>query len=125
MGKEPKIKRGDIFYAELYGIENQQIGTRPVIIYSNNTNNRFAPTVQVIPLSSELKELRVHVLIEGFGLREPSMALLEQFTTINKTQLREKVGSLSSEYMIKIDKAADLQFGRKSYIKQDDPFKVA
>lgn len=125
MGKGPKIKRGDIFYAELHGIENQQTGTRPVIIYSNNTNNIFAPTIQVIPLSSELKELCVHVLIEGFGLREPSMALLEQFTTINKTQLKEKVGSLSSEYMEKVDRAADIQFGRKTATKNDDPFKAA
>lgn len=123
MGRGPKIRRGDIFYAELYGTGNQQVGVRPVIIYSNNTNNIFAPVLQAIPVSSELKELCVHVLIEGFGLKEPSMALLEQITTINKTQLREKIGSLSTEYMNKIDQAADIQFGRKTYIKQDDPFK--
>ena len=35
------IKRGEIYYAKLNGIGNQQIGTRPVIIYSNNINNKF------------------------------------------------------------------------------------
>lgn len=122
MGKGLSIKRGDIFYAQLHGIENQQTGMRPVIVYSNNTNNIFSPTIQVIPVSSELKELCVHVLIEGFGLREPSMALLEQFTTINKTQLGARIGSLSSEYMSKIDTAADIQFGRKPSTRYDDPF---
>lgn len=122
------IRRGDIFYAELIGRGSQQTGLRPVIIYSNNTNNIFSPTLNVIPLSAELKELCVHVLIEGCGLKEPSMALLEQLTTINKTQIKYKIGKLTLNYMKEIDRAADIQLGRKAVEREsiaEDPFKVA
>ena len=107
-----QILRGDIYYARLKGEGSQQDATRPVIIYSNNKNNLFSPTVQVIPLTTKMKELCVHVLIEGCGLREPSMALLEQLTVINKTQLKEKIGVLTDDYMDKLNEAADIQFGR-------------
>ena len=43
---EKIIKRGDIFYAELNPvIGSEQGGTRPVLILSNNTGNRYSPTV--------------------------------------------------------------------------------
>ena len=120
------IRRGDIFLAELSGKGSQQTGVRPVIVYSNNTNNMFSPTLNVIPLSAELKSLCVHVLIEGCGLREPSMALLEQITTINKTQVRQKIGKLTLDHMREIDRAADIQLGRnKKESRAEDPFRVA
>ena len=112
MYKRNQIYRGEIYYAELKGEGSQQDSIRPVIIYSNNKNNLFSPTVQVIPLTTKMKELCVHVLIEGCGLREPSMALLEQLTVINKTQIREKIGMITDEYMDKINLAADIQFAR-------------
>ena len=40
------IKRGEIYYAELNPvIGSEQGGTRPVLIISNNTGNRYSPTV--------------------------------------------------------------------------------
>ena len=58
------VKRGEIYYAELYGIGSVQTGTRPVLIYSNDENNRHSSTINVIPLTAELKSLCVHVLVE-------------------------------------------------------------
>ena len=84
------IRKGDVYYAELVGFGNQQIGTRPVVIYSNNVNNIFSPTLNVIPITTELKDLCVHVRIKGCGLKTESTALVEQITTINKTQLKNK-----------------------------------
>lgn len=111
------IKRGEIYYAKLNGIGNQQIGTRPVIIYSNNINNKFSPIINVIPLSTELKDLCVHVKIEGCGLKAPSMAMAEQITTINKDQLLNKIGKLKSLQLDMLDEAIDIQFARDIYRK--------
>ena len=83
--------------------------------YSNNENNRYSSTINVIPLTAELKSLCVHVLVEEYlecGLKEKSMLLPEQLTTIDKSQLKSKVGKLSTTYMKKIDKAIDIQFAR-------------
>ena len=44
---ERKIKRGDIYYAKLDPhIGSEQGGTRPVLILSNDTGNRFSPTIR-------------------------------------------------------------------------------
>lgn len=121
------IKRGDIYYAKLVGSGSQQVGIRPVVIYSNNTNNCYSPTVNVMPITSEMKELCVHVFVEGCGLPKPSMVLAEQITTINKTQLKDKIGRMTGEYMNLIDNAVDIQFGRKvaERERRDNPFEVA
>ena len=40
------VRRGDIFYAKLDPhIGSEQGGTRPVLILSNDTGNRFSPTL--------------------------------------------------------------------------------
>lgn len=127
MCKGAKPKRCDIFYAKLEGKGSQQKGIKPVLIYSNNTNNAFAPTMNVFPLTSKLKDLLVHVLIEGYGLSEPSMVLVEQITTINKDQLKGYIGTISDLDMARVERASDIQFGRKSYKQApvDNPFGVA
>ena len=45
------IKRGDIFYAKLNGVGSVQCNIRPVMVLSNNLNNKYAPTLQVCPLT--------------------------------------------------------------------------
>ena len=51
------IKRGDIYYAELNPvIGSEQGGTRPVLIISNNTGNRFSPTVIIAAITSRPKK---------------------------------------------------------------------
>lgn len=109
-----KVVRGDIYYANLYGIENQQIGTKPVVVISNNQHNKHSNIITVVPLTSKHKELWSHVVIEGCGLKRTSMALLEQTTAINKSQLiiEHRVGKLSSVYLDKIDEAMDKHLGR-------------
>ena len=71
------VKRGEIYYAELYGVGSVQTGSRPVLVYSNNENNRHSSTINVIPLTAELKSLCVHVLVEEYlecGLKEKSIS---------------------------------------------------
>lgn len=106
------IKRGDLYYTSLLKNGSVQGGERVVLIYSNNLNNTFSPTVNVIPLTSKMKELCVHVVIKGFGLKKTSMALLEQITTIDKRQLDSYIGTVDECCLKEIDKAADIQFGR-------------
>ena len=49
--EERKIRRGDIYYADLNPvIGSEQGGRRPVLIISNDTGNRHSPTV-IIALS--------------------------------------------------------------------------
>lgn len=50
---ERKIKRGDIYYADLNPvIGSEQGGIRPVLIISNNIGNKHSPTVIVAAITS-------------------------------------------------------------------------
>ena len=48
-----KIKKGDIYYANLNpSFGSEQGGIRPVVIIQNNKGNKYAPTVIVAALTS-------------------------------------------------------------------------
>lgn len=109
------VKRGDVFYANLPICGSVQGGVRPVVIISNDMNNRFSPTVQIIPLTSKgkKKNLPVHVCI-GAGenvLGKESQALVEQLTTVDKSVLMNKKGSLPKAVIHAIETAIRIQFG--------------
>lgn len=67
---EREIHRGEIFYMtfkEQTGSEQQ--GGRPVIVVSNETCNKFSPTVTVVPLTTKGKKpLPTHVELNVEGL---------------------------------------------------------
>lgn len=46
---ERKIKRGDIYYADLNPvIGSEQGGIRPVLIISNNIGNQYSPRIRIM-----------------------------------------------------------------------------
>lgn len=109
------IKRGDVWLANLgerHG--NIQKGLRPCVVISNNIGNKYAPVVSVVPITSatQKKQLPMHVLLNsvGSGLIKNSIALIEQTTIINKSDLEHQVTTLSDEMMKHINKCLSLQF---------------
>ena len=109
--KNIEIKRGDIFYAKLNGVGSVQCKIRPVMVLSNNLNNKYAPTLQVCPLTSKLKNnLPIHFDLEGFGLNKKSTFLGEQLTIIDKTQLvSDKIGTVDEFTLRRAEKAISIQ----------------
>ena len=84
------IKRGDIYWAKLAEQKDSNVicKTRPVIVVSNNTANRFSPILSVVPITGQKKKtLPTHVEISGYGLPGTSIALIEQVICIDKTNL--------------------------------------
>ena len=63
------VRRGDIYYAKLDPhIGSEQGGTRPVLILSNDTGNRFSPTVIVAAITSRVRKktkLPTHYYLEN------------------------------------------------------------
>lgn len=111
---EPQVLRGEIYYADLspaYGSE--QDGLRPVLIVQNDVGNRHAPTTIIAPLTSCLakKPLPIHVEFTTTYLKGTSVALLEQTRTIDKNRLKQRMGWVSAEVMIEIDRALKISLG--------------
>ena len=107
-------KIGDIYLATLdTDTEGSlQSGTRPVLIVSNDKANEFSPVITIIPITSKQgkKKLPTHVYMTSCGLERPSIALAEQITSINKSRLTKKVGSIKQTiYEEKIKDAIGVQ----------------
>lgn len=106
------IKRGDIFYADLSpSIGSEESGCRPVIVIQNDAGNKHSPTIIVIPLSTaKKKKLPVHIKINEV-MPQPSTALAEQIRTIDKSRLREYIGTLDNAKMAEIDEILRVSIG--------------
>lgn len=93
-----KVKRGDLYYADLSPvIGSEQGGTRPVVVIQNDVGNKYSPTIIISAITSQINKTKLptHVEVEqGFGLPKNSVVLLEQIRTIDKKRLREKLESL-------------------------------
>ena len=96
-----EIHFGEIWFAETRSNkEHVQTGTRPYIIFSNEKCNEHSPIITAIPLTSNLtkKPLPTHCNI--YSSNRSSIALCEQITTLNRTQLLDKIGECN-EYEIR------------------------
>lgn len=107
---KPVYLRGDIYYADLgEGFGSEQQGCRPVVIIQNNIGNKYSPTVIVAAISSKpvsRKELPTHCYIgSSGGLDSPSIVLLEQVRTIDKSRLKEYIGHLEVKYLKALNSA--------------------
>lgn len=107
------MKRGDIFYADLNPTIGSEINKmRPVLIVSNDANNRAASTITVLPITSNVSRVypfEVLLLPEQSGLPKHSKAQAQQIRTISKERLRgDALGNLSAAYMRKTEEAMRL-----------------
>ena len=110
------IKRGDIYYAELNPVVgSEQGGTRPVLIISNDTGNRYSPTVIIAAITGKTytkAKLPTHTEVKDIeGLDRDSIILLEQIHTIDKKRLKQHMGIMPAEVMARVDKALAISIG--------------
>ena len=113
------IKKGDIFLANLNPTVGHEIQkTRPVIIVSNNTNNTHAGTVTVVPVTSQKlsKIYPFEVLLSESteGLTKNSKAKADQIRTIDKSRLTQKLASIDSNTISKINQAIAIHLDIKT-----------
>ena len=110
-------KCGEIWMCQLTSKDSSvQNGYRPVFILSNNKNNTYAPTLNIIPLTTKMnkRQLPIHVEIRDYkkcGLKKPSTMLIEQITTISMVSLDKCIGSVDDVNILRnIWTAISVQF---------------
>ena len=60
-----RVKRGDIFYADLSPvIGSEQGGIRPVLVVQNDVGNRFSPTVICAAITSKINKAKMPTHVE-------------------------------------------------------------
>ena len=112
--KALKVKRGQIYYADLSPvIGSEQGGLRPVLIIQNDIGNAHSPTVIAAAITSRFSKVNLptHIEIRECGLAKDSIILLEQLRTIDKRRLKEHMGEISADTMAQVDKAIKISLG--------------
>lgn len=112
-----KVKHGEIYLHDFGSNEGSiQNGVRPVLVVQCDEGNQASTTTVVAALTSVIKKryLPSHIVLgDEFGLKEPSMVMLEQLKTVNQTELTEYIGFVDSDYLLRkinigLKKALDL-----------------
>ena len=93
--------RGDIYIANLNPYTGaEQGGIRPVVVLQNNIGNLHSPTVG--------------------NLKKPSIVVLEQIRTIDKSRVHRYVGRLSPMQMDLVDRGIRKSLGLDNEPEYDD-----
>lgn len=98
-------RRGDVYWVALdptLGSEIQK--TRPAVVVSNDSCNRYGSRVVVVPLTSHVESLypgEARLTLRG----QPARALGDQVRSVDKARLRSRLATLSSEELLAVEDA--------------------
>lgn len=117
---EDMILRGDIRLCDFGEPQGYTAAKkRPVVVVQNNVANRKSQTViiAIIRTNPKVGQLPVGVKLEPgvTGLKEISYVDLGHIYTVNRTGLRQRIGSVPRSQMLKIDIAKEISLGQRQY----------
>jgi mRNA interferase MazF len=104
-------KRGEVWLVNWNPARgSEQAGRRPALVIQNDIGNEKAPTTIVAAISSSVKVYPMIVQInppEG-GLDHPSIIKTNQILTISNERLEKRLGRISGDSLIEVDRAIKL-----------------
>ncbi|HLO51962.1 MAG TPA: type II toxin-antitoxin system PemK/MazF family toxin [Kamptonema sp.] len=109
-------KRGEVYLVNFDPTRGSEIQkTRPALILQNNVANESSPITIVAAITSQFEDplYPTEVLIkapEG-GVKQDSVALLNQIRSIDKQRLIKCLGTLSLETMKQVDRSIEISLG--------------
>lgn len=107
-----KIHRGDIFWIrqDLNSVGSEIRKNRPAIIVSNDRNNTYSETVEIVYLTTaEKKPMPTHIVINTMG--KQSTALCECVYTVDKARLENYYCTLTDAETKMVDEALLVSLG--------------
>ena len=103
MSRAPR--RGDIYWVNRDPVVGTEIRkTRPAVVVSNDSCNRYGTRVVVLPITSNVDSLypgEAKIEVKG----KPGRALGDQIWSIDKRRLKARLGRLTADEMSRVDEA--------------------
>jgi mRNA interferase MazF len=120
--------RGDVYLADLNPVVGAEIGgIRPVLVLQNNIGNHFGSTLIAAPMTSNIErkpEQPTHFIIpKAHGLERPSMVVLEQLRTLDKSRIIKYMGRIDRRVLespafcncLAVSVAINPEYGKRFY----------
>jgi mRNA interferase MazF len=103
MSRPPR--RGEVYWVNLDPVVGTEIRkTRPAVIVSNDSCNRYGTRVVVLPITSNVTSVYPgEAMVSAKG--KPGRALGDQIRSIDKGRLKARAGAVTAEEMARIDEA--------------------
>ena len=111
-----QVERGEIWLANLDPTKgSEQAGTRPIIIFQENTISKFTSTIITIPLTTNLRRAALPsclLLSNGpGGLNQDSVALCHQLRVLDKTRLIKRLGQIDINVIAELERTVLFTLG--------------
>ena len=101
-------RRGDVFWVVLDpGLGTEIRKTRPAVVISNDSCNRYGSRVVVLPITSNVESLypgEARIEVRG----APARVLGDQIRSIDRTRLRSRIGRLTKQELLSVENAVQI-----------------
>jgi mRNA interferase MazF len=101
-------RRGDVYWVALDPALGTEIRkTRPAVVISNDSCNRYGSRVVVLPVTSNVESLypgEARIEVRG----APARVLGDQIRSIDKTRLRSRIGRLTKQELLSVENAVQI-----------------
>ena len=109
MSRPPR--RGDVYWVALDPVIGTEIRkTRPAVVVSNDSCNRYGTRVVVLPLTRNVDSLfpgEALITVKG----KQGRALGDQIRSIDKSRLKARLGTVTRAEMVRIEEALAVTLG--------------
>lgn len=103
------MERGDIWWVNFSPCIGRAIHKiKPAVIVSHDAFNKTMNRVQVVPITSNISKCypcEAYVDING----KTNKAMADQLATVSKIRIKTKIGALSKENLLDLERAIKIQ----------------
>jgi mRNA interferase MazF len=104
-------RRGEVYWIKLDPALGTEIRkTRPAVVISNDSCNRYGARVVVLPITSNVQSLYPGEALIHIG-GKPGRVLGDQIRSIDKSRLRSRIATLSRAEILEVEQAVEITLG--------------